>query len=291
MAVIERERERRRRGRRASCSSAGRRRSSWRCRCSKPASRSWARRRIRSTWPRIGGASRSCCGTSACRSRRAAPRCRAKKRARWPSASAIRSSSGRRTCSAAAGWRSCSTAGALDRYMTGAVDVSHDRPVLIDRFLEDAFEFDVDAVADATGAVVIGGIMEHIEEAGIHSGDSSCVVPPFMVAERHLATIREYTRRIARALEGRRADEHPVRDQGRHRLRARSESALVAHGAVHLEGDRRADGQDRRARRRRAARWRSWVWSTISRPPACSSRARCSRSCGSRASTRSSARR
>jgi carbamoyl-phosphate synthase large subunit len=90
--------------------------------------------------------------------------------------------------------------GALDRYMTGAVDVSHDRPVLIDRFLEDAFEFDVDAVADAVGAVVIGGIMEHIEEAGIHSGDSSCVVPPFMVAERHLATIREYTRRIARAL-------------------------------------------------------------------------------------------
>ncbi len=89
---------------------------------------------------------------------------------------------------------------ALDRYMTGAVDVSHDRPVLIDRFLEDAFEFDVDAVADATGAVVIGGIMEHIEEAGIHSGDSSCVVPPFMVAERHLGTIREYTRRIAREL-------------------------------------------------------------------------------------------
>jgi carbamoyl-phosphate synthase large subunit len=89
---------------------------------------------------------------------------------------------------------------ALDRYMTGAVDVSHDRPVLIDRFLEDAFEFDVDALADATGAVVIGGIMEHIEEAGIHSGDSSCVVPPFMVAERHLGTIREYTRRIARAL-------------------------------------------------------------------------------------------
>jgi carbamoyl-phosphate synthase large subunit len=90
--------------------------------------------------------------------------------------------------------------GALDRYMIGAVDVSHDRPVLIDRFLEDAFEFDVDAVADAEEAVVIGGIMEHIEEAGIHSGDSSCVVPPFMVAERHLATIREYTRRIARAL-------------------------------------------------------------------------------------------
>src|SRR4029079_4902709 len=88
----------------------------------------------------------------------------------------------------------------LDRYMIGAVGVAHDRPVLIDRFLEDAFEFDVDAVADATGAVVIGGIMEHIEEAGIHSVDSSCVVPPFMVKEKHLGTMRDYTRRIARAL-------------------------------------------------------------------------------------------
>ena len=88
----------------------------------------------------------------------------------------------------------------LDRYMTQAVDASPEHPVLIDKFLEDAFEFDVDAVADATGAVVIGGIMEHIEEAGIHSGDSSCVVPPFICPERHLATIRDYTRRIARAL-------------------------------------------------------------------------------------------
>jgi carbamoyl-phosphate synthase large subunit len=88
----------------------------------------------------------------------------------------------------------------LDRYMESAVDVSHERPVLVDKFLEDAFEFDVDCVADATGAVVIGGIMEHIEQAGIHSGDSSCVVPPFMVADRHLTTIRDYTRRIARAL-------------------------------------------------------------------------------------------
>jgi carbamoyl-phosphate synthase large subunit len=90
--------------------------------------------------------------------------------------------------------------GTLDRYMTNAVDASPEHPVLIDKFVEDAFELDVDAVADETGAVVIGGIMEHIEEAGIHSGDSSCVVPPYLVAERHLATIRDYTRRIARAL-------------------------------------------------------------------------------------------
>ncbi len=91
-------------------------------------------------------------------------------------------------------------AGTLDRYMIQAVDASPEHPVLIDKFLEDAFEFDVDAVADATGAVVIGGIMEHIEEAGIHSGDSSCVVPPFICPERHQLTIRDYTRRIARAL-------------------------------------------------------------------------------------------
>jgi carbamoyl-phosphate synthase large subunit len=90
--------------------------------------------------------------------------------------------------------------GTLDRYMTNAVDAAPDHPVLIDKFVEDAFELDVDCVADETGAVIIGGIMEHIEEAGIHSGDSSCVVPPYLVAERHLATIRDYTRRIARAL-------------------------------------------------------------------------------------------
>ena len=89
---------------------------------------------------------------------------------------------------------------ALDRYMAGAVEASPERPVLVDRFLEDAFELDVDAVADTTGAVVIGGIMEHIEEAGIHSGDSSCVLPTYLVAERHLDTIRDWTRRIARAL-------------------------------------------------------------------------------------------
>ena len=91
-------------------------------------------------------------------------------------------------------------ASALDRYITEAVDASPEHPVLIDKFLEDAFELDVDAVADATGAVVIGGVMEHIEEAGIHSGDSSCVVPPYLVPDRHLTTIRDYTRRVARAL-------------------------------------------------------------------------------------------
>jgi carbamoyl-phosphate synthase large subunit len=89
---------------------------------------------------------------------------------------------------------------AIDRYMRHAVQASPEHPVLIDKFLEDATEIDVDALADASGAVIIGGIMEHIEQAGIHSGDSSCVVPPFQLADRHVATIRDYTRRIARAL-------------------------------------------------------------------------------------------
>ena len=89
---------------------------------------------------------------------------------------------------------------ALDRYMLNAVAASPGHPILIDKFLEDAVELDVDAVADATGAVVIGGIMEHIEEAGIHSGDSSCVVPPYKIIDRHVALIRDYTQRIARAL-------------------------------------------------------------------------------------------
>ena len=90
--------------------------------------------------------------------------------------------------------------GALERYMSTAVDASPEHPILIDKFLEDAVEIDVDAVADQEGAVCVGGIMQHIEQAGIHSGDSSCVVPPYDIPDRHLQTLREYTRRIARAL-------------------------------------------------------------------------------------------
>ncbi|MBL0157906.1 MAG: carbamoyl-phosphate synthase large subunit [Bryobacterales bacterium] len=85
------------------------------------------------------------------------------------------------------------------RYMQEATLFSPDRPVLIDRFLEDAIEVDVDALCDLED-VLIGGIMEHIEEAGIHSGDSSCVLPPQTIPERELATIRTYTERLARAL-------------------------------------------------------------------------------------------
>ncbi len=88
----------------------------------------------------------------------------------------------------------------LERYMREAVDASPEHPVLIDRFLEDAFEMDVDAVCDGQN-VVIAGIMEQIELAGVHSGDSACVLPPYMVAPEHIETMRDYTVRLARALD------------------------------------------------------------------------------------------
>ncbi len=84
----------------------------------------------------------------------------------------------------------------LARFIAEATRVSPNAPVLIDRYLEDAFELDVDAVCDGQ-RVVVGGIMEQIEEAGVHSGDSACVLPPIKVSEFHLNTIRDYTERIA----------------------------------------------------------------------------------------------
>ena len=85
------------------------------------------------------------------------------------------------------------------RYMKEAVEYSQDRPVLIDHFLEDAIEVDVDALSDGED-VVIGAIMQHIEEAGIHSGDSSCVLPTVDIPEHLLDRMREYTFKLARAL-------------------------------------------------------------------------------------------
>src|SRR6202012_1738132 len=90
-------------------------------------------------------------------------------------------------------------ADAVSRYMKEAVEFSQDRPILVDHFLEDAVEVDVDALCDKTD-VVIAGIMQHIEEAGIHSGDSSCVLPAVDLAASTLDTIRTYTRKLALAL-------------------------------------------------------------------------------------------
>jgi len=88
----------------------------------------------------------------------------------------------------------------LERYMTYAVQVEPDHPILIDKFLENAIEVDVDALADHTGNVVIGGIMEHIEEAGVHSGDSACSIPYTSLSPEVLATIRNWTVQLAKAL-------------------------------------------------------------------------------------------
>jgi carbamoyl-phosphate synthase large subunit len=87
----------------------------------------------------------------------------------------------------------------LDEYVRAAVGFTPDRPVLIDKFLEQAAEFDVDALCDES-TCVIAGIQEHIEEAGIHSGDSSCVLPPLRIDPDHLETMRHYTRKLAKAL-------------------------------------------------------------------------------------------
>ena len=96
-------------------------------------------------------------------------------------------------------WRSSTTTPSLVRYMAEAVEASPDHPVLIDKFLEDASEVDVDAVCDGTRTIV-GGVMEHIEEAGIHSGDSACAIPPFSLPDEIVARLKEQTYALAEAL-------------------------------------------------------------------------------------------
>ena len=92
------------------------------------------------------------------------------------------------------------TADDLRRYMQSAIEVSPDRPVLVDRFLEDAIEVDVDCIADGETSV-IGAIMEHIEQAGIHSGDSACVIPTFSLSKEVLEQIRTATKAMAKELQ------------------------------------------------------------------------------------------
>ncbi len=87
----------------------------------------------------------------------------------------------------------------LERYMANAIQVSNESPVLLDRFLNDAIEVDVDAICDGS-SVVIGGVMEHIEEAGVHSGDSACSLPPFSLSESIKEQLREQTKQMALAL-------------------------------------------------------------------------------------------
>ena len=87
----------------------------------------------------------------------------------------------------------------LTHYMQEAINAARNQPILIDHYLEDAYEADVDAVCDGK-RVVLGGIMQHIEEAGVHSGDSACVLPPYKISAYHLGIIRDYTEQLGLAL-------------------------------------------------------------------------------------------
>src|SRR5205085_1356327 len=88
----------------------------------------------------------------------------------------------------------------LERYMREAIKVSNDSPVLLDRYLSDAIEVDVDCICDRTGDVLIGGIMEHVEQAGVHSGDSACCLPPHSLASHIERELKRQTAQLARAL-------------------------------------------------------------------------------------------
>ncbi|MGH3646602.1 MAG: carbamoyl-phosphate synthase large subunit [Micromonosporaceae bacterium] len=88
----------------------------------------------------------------------------------------------------------------LEGYIRRATAVSPEHPVLVDSFLDDAIEIDVDAVVDSAGDVYLGGIMEHIEEAGIHSGDSACALPPITLTDKDIVRVRDYTAKLARGI-------------------------------------------------------------------------------------------
>ena len=138
----------------------------------------------------------------------------------------------------------------LTHYMRFAVEASPERPVLVDKFLEDATEVDVDCIADVghfknpdEGTIVIGGMLEHIEFAGVHSGDAAMVLPPHTLSPKVIETIREYTHAMARELRviGLMNVQYAVKgDIG---LCAGSQPARLAHRAVRQQGHRRAAGQ------------------------------------------------
>ncbi len=139
----------------------------------------------------------------------------------------------------------------LRSYMEHAVQVSNEAPVLLDRFLDVAIEVDVDAVCDGDD-VLIGGIMEHVEQAGVHSGDSSCSLPPNSLSVELQDELRAQTRKLARALNVIGLMNVQFAIQNNVVYRARGQSARLAHGAVRVEGDRRADRENRRAGHDRA---------------------------------------
>ena len=130
----------------------------------------------------------------------------------------------------------------VEEYVARAALMGPARPVLIDQFLEEATEVDVDALADGEN-VVIGGIMEHIEEAGVHSGDSSCVLPPVSLTPSALATHSRLHQSPGPRSRRHRLDERAICHSARHRLRAGGQSPCLAHGSLREQGYRRSAGQ------------------------------------------------
>ena len=186
-----------------------------------------------STWPRTAASSAGCSPTPGCPHRPSAPPPASMRRVRPQDGSATRCWCGRRMCSAAAAWRSCTTK-SLQDYISRATELTPDHPVLVDRFLEDAVEIDVDALCDGD-EVFIGGVMEHIEEAGIHSGDSACALPPVTLGRADLQMVRESTEALAKGYRRQGAAQRAVRAQGRHSLRARSQPARRPDRAVRIK--------------------------------------------------------
>ncbi len=151
-----------------------------------------------------------------------------------------------------------SLASYVGRATGSGVRITPEHPVLVDRFLDDAIEIDVDALFDGA-ELYLGGVMEHIEEAGIHSGDSACVLPPVTLGQAEVARVREHTEAIARGVGVRGLLNVQFALAARRPLRAGGQPARLAHGAVRVQGHRRAAGQgvragDARDEHRRAAR-------------------------------------
>ena len=154
----------------------------------------------------------------------------------------------------------CYSAKSLAAYLEANVKADQEHPLLLDRFLENAIEVDVDALADGSDCYV-AGVMQHVEEAGVHSGDSACVLPPMSLGEEMLDEIRETTRKIALELGvvGLINVQYAVAGGA---VRDRGEPARVADDSLRLQGDRRAARQDRlpadagRAALRSGASWR-----------------------------------
>ena len=167
---------------------------------------------------------------------------------------------------------------ALADYISRATEITATHPVMVDKFLDDAIEIDVDALCDGT-EVYLGGVMEHIEEAGVHSGDSACVLPPITLGRSDIDKVRRHTEAIAMGCGVRGLLNVQYALKGDVALRARGEPASLAHGSVLVQGDGGATGQGggpdhdrihhrrparrgpaarRRRRRRAAARARRW---------------------------------